>query len=146
MNKTQKEALCNLILWSVLLLFGFILFGEIAFLGRIFPRFHLFYCLLIISLVVGYIIFIRKKQSAVEVGSDERDNLIKLRAVLVSFVSVWILLAVATIIPRFIVGITGSITVWVLSIINFVIFLLAMVVYHVAVLVQYGRGGKDGEK
>lgn len=146
MNKTQKEALCNLILWSVLLLFSIILFGEIVFLGKIFPRFHLFYCLLIISLVVGYIIFIRKKQSAVEVGSDERDNLIKLRAVLVSFVSVWILLAVATIIPRFIVGITGSITVWVLSIINFVIFLLAMVVYHAAVLVQYGRGGKDGEK
>ena len=91
-------------------------------------------------------IFLCKKQSLAEVESDERDNLIIKRAILVSFVSVWIMLAAVCIIPRFIVGYTGSIAVWVLSLINFAIFLIAMFICSAAVLIQYGWGGKRGEK
>jgi NADH:ubiquinone oxidoreductase subunit K len=90
-------------------------------------------------------IFLRKKQSSKEPDSDERDDLIKRRAVLVSFVSVWILLAAATLIPGIILGQTGTISAYILPFINVSIFLIAMMVYSVAILVQYGWGTK-GEK
>ena len=145
MNRTQKGALAALIGWTVLGIFGIILFSEIAFLGKFFIRFHLFYFVLFIALLIATVVFIRKKQSPAEVESDERDNLIQLRAVLASFVSVWILLAIATLVPRLILGIEGTIALWVLSIINFVIFLIAMIIYSAAILIQYGRRGKDHE-
>ena len=91
------------------------------------------------------IIFLRKKQSPREVDKDERDSLIEKRAVIAAFVSVWILLFVATIIPRFIVGLDGSIPVWSLAFINIGILLIVLFVYSIAVLVQYGWGGKGGE-
>ena len=145
MNKTQKEAVANLIIWSLCLGFGFFLLVEIVFLKAIYYRFHLFYCLLMVTAIVLGLLFIFRKQSPKEVDSDERDRLIKLRAALVSFVSVWILLAVVTLTCRFAVGIEGAVSVWALSIINFVVFLAAMMIYWIAVLVQYGRGGKENE-
>ena len=98
-------------------------------------------CVLLVLSIVLY----SKKQSQAEVESDERDKLIQKRAVLVSFVSVWILLGVLSIILGFIPGVDGSIPVWLLAIINVCIFLIVMTIYHIAVLVQYGRGGKDVE-
>ncbi|MHC4122960.1 MAG: hypothetical protein ACYSSI_05245 [Planctomycetota bacterium] len=146
MNRTQKGAWANLIIFSALGLFGIILFIAITFIKTFPIRFNQFYCLLIIVLMVGMFLFLRKKQSDREVDSDERDNLIKLRAVQASFVSVWILLAAAILIPRFFLGITGTISLWVLSIIAFAIFLVSMIIYNAAILIQYGWRGKDGQK
>lgn len=145
MNKTQKGALCTLIASLFLILFGILLFSEIVILKNLFTSLHRFIALVLFSFMVPLFIFLRKKQSLAEVESDERDNLIIKRAILVSFVSVWIMLAAVCIIPRFIVGYTGSIAVWVLSLINFAIFLIAMFIYSAAVLVQYSKGNK-GEK
>ena len=91
------------------------------------------------------IVFLRKKQSPREVDKDERDSLIEKRAVIAAFVSVWILLFAATIIPRFIVGLNGSIPVWSLAFINVGILLIVLFVYSIAVLIQYGKGGKSNE-
>jgi len=146
MNKAQKGAWCILIGSLFLILFGILLFTEIVILKNLFTSLHRFIALLLFSFMVPLFIFLRKKQSLAEVKSDERDNLIIKRAVMVSFVSVWILLAAVCIIPRFIVGYTGTIAVWVLSLFNFAIFLIAMFIYSAAVLIQYGWGGKDGEK
>jgi len=144
MNKTQKSAWFGLV--AGLLCFAVLghVFVEIFIWKRLPEGFFglLAYCLLL----GGAFIFFRRKQSASEVESDERDNLIKHRAVIASFVSVWILLAGVTVIPRFVVGIKGSIPVWLLAFINSGVLLGALLVYSVAVLVQYGRGGKDGEK
>ena len=145
MNKTQKGAWCTLIASLFLIIFGILLFTEIVILKNLFTSLHRFIALLFFSFMVPLFIFLRKKQSIAEVESDERDNLIIKRAVLVSFVSVWIMLAAVCIIPRFIVGYTGSIDVWVLSLINFAIFLIAMFIYSAAVLIQYGWGGKKNE-
>ena len=145
MNRTQKGTLCTLIGSLFLILFGILLFTEIVILKNLFTSLHRFIALLLFSSMVPLFIFMRKKQSLAEVESDERDNLIIKRAILVSFVSVWIMLAAVCIIPRFIVGYTGSIAVWVLSLINFAIFLIAMFIYSAAVLIQYGRGGKENE-
>lgn len=146
MNRTQKEAWCSIIMYLLLVLFGTILFTEIVFLKNFFTRFHRFFALIMIVVAVPLLIFMRTKQSAIEVESDERDNLIKLRAIRIAFIAGWILIAAATLIPRFILGIDGSIALWVLSIINFVIFLFATLTYYVVILIQYRRGGKDGSR
>ncbi|MHC4619338.1 MAG: hypothetical protein ACYTEQ_16455 [Planctomycetota bacterium] len=87
----------------------------------------------------------RRKQSPTEVDTDERDRLIKYRAVVACFVSVWVLLATASAIPSFVIGAKGSIPVWLLVFINVGVLLISMLVYCAAILVQYGRPGK-GEK
>ena len=144
MNKTQKGALFTLIVSLFLILFGILLFTEIVILKKnLFVSLYRFIALLLFSFMVPLFIFLRKKQSLAEVESDERDKLIMKRAILASFVSVWIMLAGVCIIPRFIVGYTGSIAVWVLSLINFAILLIATFIYSVAVLVQYGWGTKE---
>ena len=147
MNKTQKGAWFNLVTGLLCLAVLGYLFVEVFILKRLPEGFGRFFGLLAYCLLLGgAFIFLRRKQSPAEVDSDERDDLIKKRAVLACFVSVWLLLAAATIIPRLIVGQDGSIPVWTLPFINLGVLLIAMLVYSVAVLVQYGWGGKDGEK
>ena len=87
----------------------------------------------------------RRKQSSKEADSDERDKSIEKKAVLVSFISVWVLLAAETIIPRFIVGLDGSIPVWMLAIMNVAILYVAMAIFYAAVLIQYSWRGRNGE-
>jgi len=148
MNKTQKGALVNLVGALLNIAIAVFLVVEIVVLRRLPESFsEKFWVIIAVCMLAPIlIIFYRKKQSPVEVESDERDNLIKYRAVLASFISVWILLAAVTIIPRFVVGIAGTIPIWLLAFINVGVLLVAMLVYSVAILVQYGWGGKDGEK
>jgi len=88
----------------------------------------------------------RRKQSPKEVDSDERDKLIQSRAVLIGFVSVWILLAAVSIILWLILGLDGAIPVWFLTIINLCVFSVVALIFQIAVLVQYGRPSKDSER
>jgi len=146
MNKTQKEAIVNLICMLFNLGIFIYLFVSLFVIKR-FPGGFDFFCVLAAAslIVIGGFVYIRRKQSPAEVDSDERDGLIKKRAVTVSFVSSGLLLAAASVIPRFVVGMDGMVPVWLLPFINITVFLLAMVVYCVAVLVQYGWGGKSGK-
>lgn len=146
MNKTQRGALINLI--GALFNLGIVifLFTRIVILKSL-PRISDVLLLVIVCGIVGLacILLYRKKQSVAEVESDERDSLIKKRAVMVSFVSTFLFLAVASVVPRFIVGGAGSIPVFLLPIINVCILVLAMLVYSVAVLVQYGWRDRENE-
>ena len=147
MNKTQKGAWFTLASFLLAIAITVYLIVKIFILkslpegifGRGWPM--IAYCVLTVASVT----FLRKKQSPTEPDFDERDNLIKKRVVLASFVSVWLLLAATTIIPRLIVGQDGSIPVWLLAFINVGVLFIAMLVYSVAVLIQYGLGSK-GEK
>jgi len=148
MNKTQKGAVFCVA--SCLFAAGVIAYLFVSlFISKTWPTgFLAKYWSLIayIAVVVASFTFLRKKQSPAEPDSDERDELIKKRAVLVSFVSVWILLIATTVILNFIVGETGSIPVYLFPFINLGIFITAMLVYSAAILVQYGWGGKDGKE
>ena len=148
MNKTQKSAIFCLVTFLfcvVVMAYPFIsIFILKSWPESFFSRFWSMIAYFVF--IAASIIFLRKKQSPAEPDFDERDDLIKKRAVLVSFVSVWILLAAACIIPRFILGETGAIPVYVLPFINLGIFMIAMLVYSIAILVQYSTGGKRGEK
>jgi hypothetical protein len=146
MNKTQKGAWFSL--FAALFCIGLVSYGGVRIfvfksmpgcLG-VFWTLGIFCVFMVISMF-----FLRKKQSPVEVEADERDKLIIKRAMLASFISVWVLLGAESLIPRLIVGIDGSIPVWVIPIMNLGVMFVATLVYSVAVLVQYGWSGK-GEK
>lgn len=146
MNKTQKAAWFNLasaLLCIALCIYIVVKLFVFKSLPGVFGKFWPFGLWCLFSVIS--VIFFRRKQSPGEVDLDERDRLIKYRAALACFVSVWVLLAAATLIPRFVVGEEGSIPVWLLAFINLGVLFGAMLVYTVAVLVQYGRGN-EGEK
>ena len=143
MNKTQKGAWFTLVLTILFLAFGLIIFTQMFAPGatstkliRIWSFVNLFF-----MAILG--VWLRIKQSQAEVDFDERDNSIKKNAVLVSFISLWVLLFAASIIPSFVAGDAGSIPVCLLPIINFGVFLIVMLVYSAVVLVQYGRVIKE---
>ena len=146
MNKAQKGAWFTLGLAILLLVFGIILFTAMFTSGTTATGLALFWSLLILTYMIVPIFLLRRKQSHSEIVVDERDNCIRKNAVLASFISVWVLLFIASIIPSYVVGQYGSIPVILLPIINFGIFLIILLVYSVAILVQYGWGGKDGRK
>jgi hypothetical protein len=144
MNKTQKWAWCVALLTFLYLAIN-IYIGVEFFALRRFPK-GTFWPGIVFYLLLGIsIIFVRKRQSPVEPDSDERDELIKKRAVRISFISAWLLLASANLIAALIVGQDGSIPVYLLSLTNVTVFLIALLIYSVAILVQYGWRGK-GEK
>jgi FtsH-binding integral membrane protein len=146
MNKTQKEAwfgLASALLCIALCVYVIVQLSVFKRLPGVFGKFWPFGLWCLFSVIS--VIFLRRKQSPAEVDSDERDRLIKHRAVVACSISVWVLLAAASAIPSFVIGAKGSIPVWLLAFINLGVLLGAFLVYSAAVLLQYGRGG-EGEK
>lgn len=150
MNRTQRVAW--LLLFSGTLgvtVFAYI--GSIIALGRIPPR-------PLGQIVVGSIalagfallaltIFLLvRRQSPAEPEADERDRMIWRRAAAISFASSWLLLAVVVLVLGLTLGQTGSIPVYLLTVILLGVAVTTSLVHGMAILIQYGRGAKDGEK
>ena len=141
MNKTQRRALFTLSISIMLIAFGAIIFTSMFMPGDRTAGVKLVkvWMWVILAISAGGAVFVHLKRRTPEVDSDERDRYIKKNAILVSFISLWILLFVSSLIPGFVAGDMGSIPVDLLPIINMGVFLVAMLVYSVAVLFQYGR-------
>lgn len=86
------------------------------------------------------LIFPRRKDEAVP---DERDHLIKKNAAMTGFVAAFLVCCLACMIPFFVLGPGGSISVRWLPLIWGSVFITAFFAQSVAILVQYGRGTKD---
>jgi len=144
MNKTQRRALFTLSVSILLIAFGVIIFNSMFMPGDRTAGVKLvkIWIWLVLAVSVGGAVLVYWKRRASEVDNDERDNFIKKNSVLVSFISLWVLLFAASIIPSFVAGDAGSIPVCLLPIINMGVFLIAMLVYSVAILAQYGRNDK----
>ena len=145
MNKNQKSMLIVLGLALYGIGFDSILFFRLFVLKKPPTWFQMLLGIggLVLCIVLS-ILFLRKKQSPVEVETDERDKQIMKRAVLPCAISVGVGLAAVSAIPQLVVGTDGSIPVWLLPIMNVGVALVAALVFTVAVLVQYGWGGKNG--
>ena len=139
MNKTQRRALFTLSISILLILFGVMIFNSMFTPGDRTAGVKLVkvWMWFILAASVGGAVFVHFKRKASEVEKDERDSHIKKNAVFVSFISLWVLLFITGIIPSFVAGDTGSIPVPLLPIINMGVFLIAMLVYSVAILAQY---------
>jgi len=146
MNKTQKGAVFNLIVMLFNVLALVFVFTELFVIKRFFqsPWEKFLVPVAALLLLAVFMIFYYRRQSRLEVESDERDNIIKRNAGLICFVLTWVMLGISTIALQFTVGIEGCIPLWLFPFINLGIFLLVMIVYNAAILVQYGRGGKNG--
>lgn len=146
MNLTQKSA------WYNIAAVGF---GNAAVSYVIFqlgirkmapPRIAVYILLLSCVLLVSIILLsLRKKQSPNEPDSDERDKQIYHRAILVAFFSAIPLFLLASAAPPLFVGIDGYVPVWSLPLVTLFLFSVVLIIYSVAILVQYGRGGKTNE-
>jgi Na+/melibiose symporter-like transporter len=147
MNKTQKGAWFTLGVAILLLVFLAIIYagmlapgGRTAGIGLV-----IIWSGFILVFLAGGAAFVHWKRKPSNVDFDERDNSVRKNAVLAAFVGLWVLLFAASIIPSFVAGDAGSIQVCLLPIINICVFVVVMLIYSVAVLVQYGSGGK-GDK
>ena len=148
MNKTQKNAWFSLAIFSLsIALAGYNFYCEFvakkfpdSFLGRHWSAFAF------VVIFIPAIILLRKKQSPAEVDSDERDVLIRKKALLASYTSTWILFTISILILWFAIGPNGTIAVWIFPLVILEVFFIAMIIYSIAILVQYGWGGKDGQE
>ena len=87
---------------------------------------------------------IRKGQN--KVSFDERDQLIHKRAVMAAYVVLWLYFVAACVTTWCIVGPHGSISVNVMPLTLLGGLVIFTFVQGLASLIQYGRGGKDGER
>ena len=139
MNRTQKGAWFTLGTALLILAFMAILFVAMFAIGDVLAGTRLVksWAALIVVYTVVAVLLVHRKQSPAEPESDERDDAIKKNAILASFTSVWVSLALASLIPSFALGDDGAVPVFLLPIINLIVFLIAFFVYSLAILVQY---------
>jgi hypothetical protein len=141
MNKTQKGAVYGLILTAFLLLIPAVDLIDTK-VNPVLLR-VVAYPLALVLVVPIY--FIEKKNSH-KVSLDERDKLIVKRAILVACALLFGLMVVAYVTVYFITpGSTGSIPVSHLPEILYVASIVFILTLSIAILVQYGRGGKDAD-
>jgi hypothetical protein len=143
MNKTQRFTLagfCVSVLALASLFAGAITVpnGGGLFLRR-------FFLLLAIVVSVCAIFFLLRKQSSAEPAFDERDVLIKQKAVAYSFVALWLTLITACVLSIFALGADGRVTVGIFPLCLLVIFGIVSIVYFMSILVQYGWKEKSNE-
>ena len=145
MNKTQKGAWFTLGVAVLLLVFLAIVFSGMFTPGSRTAGTGLVkvWIWFILVFLVGGAALVHWKRRPSGVDFDERDNSVRKNAVLAAFVGLWIVLFAASIVPTFVAGDAGSIQVCLLPIINIGVFLVVMLVYSLAVLVQYGRRAKE---
>ena len=142
MNKTQKGA------WTGLVLVVFLLYIPALDiidknLGPLLT--HLIAYSVGLPLLILLIYLMRKINTQPGVNFDERDKLIIKKAVITAFAVVAIILIAWYVLTLFSLGETGLISVSKLPVIVYAVFILFIFACSLATLVQYGRGGKDGE-
>ena len=150
MNKSQKNSLVALIIAMLLLLFcvtiPFAWFNETLIL-RLSPLVFFVLTYLVMGLSI---IFLRKKQNPAEVDYDERDTMIRQKAIFVSYITLWTLVLIGCIVPVVLyehdVISEMGILINMFPVTLFLIFVIVMLVYSLTILVQYGWRGRDGEK
>lgn len=145
MNKTQKGAWFSLAGTIFAFTITFYLIFQIAIKkGPPEPFWPYLFILVFLLYIVAGIFFLLRKQSPNEPDFDERDNQIKQKAWIAALISVGPLFLATSVIPQFFVGLDGTIPVWLLPIVTVSLIYPVLLVYSIAVLVQYGLGG-EGE-
>jgi hypothetical protein len=147
MNRTQKGAWFTLAVAILLIVFGAIIYAAMFAPGSMTTGTGLVkvWGWFILVFLAGGAALVHFKRKPSNVDFDERDNAVKKNAVLVAFIGLWIVLFFAGIVPSFVAGDESSIPTCLLPIINLGVFLIVMLIYSLAVLVQYCWGGKGEE-
>lgn len=138
MNRMQKGAWFGLILSVLILAIQLICMTVVGVMSRLFSLLFVFGIIWLLA------VFLAMMQRQQEVDTDERDKFISKRALLAGFVLVSGVLISAVVVTYSILGPSGSIPVCMLPPMLYGTFVIFLLVYSTAVLVQYGRGDGDG--
>jgi ABC-type xylose transport system permease subunit len=108
---------------------------------------HLFFIIIPAVLLLLAIFFINRKRKNAEAEIDERDRFIIRRALIAAFVSICVIpivayyaVAIFALEPEAVILVRGF------PIIIYFFYIIFILIFSVAILVQYGREGKDGKK
>jgi hypothetical protein len=146
MNRTQKFALwgitCLLLPTSFLALF----LVSIFFFKWWMPLPARIACLAILFAVffLGGLFLAARKQSKKEVETDEMDIAIQKVAALIASISVLVVMGVLLNVANLLWGLNAAVPLWVLMLLFVALVIVGVIVFAVAILIQYGRGGKGG--
>ena len=135
MNAAQKIAWFNL---SVCALAVVLVLSLIPFLGK-----GAMGGWGVLGLLGLSVVLLRKKQG--QVVSDERDVSIQRKSVLIAYSAFWILYILAAVLAPFVYGEKGNVPVFVVQQSAWIGFVFFYSVTSIATLIQYARGGSDGE-
>lgn len=147
MNRAQKVAWCNfagsfLSLALIGLLGWFLLSGPTAAkMGLVRTTVLVLSGTMVLLFFVTFTLVLRRKQSPAEPDADERDQLISKKAVQVSFVSMCILIFIATAVPMWLYGLDSAIPTVALPLINLSVILAALMIYNAVILILYKLEG-----
>ena len=143
MNRQQKIALYQLIVTGAALFISTI---AVVILYRFFGMPRAFGGFGFVGFVgfcgLSPLLFRKKKD---KVDFDERDQQIQLRANFAGYLSTYLFIVAACMIPWFIIGPKGTITVNALPWLVFGEMFVFIIVQSITTLVQYHRGGKGNE-
>jgi Na+/H+ antiporter NhaC len=146
MNRTQKGAWFGVYLSLLLLAIAVAdLTGILDYKG--FPTHGtiVLHILLVVVFFVLPIVLLNRSRKKSKVELDERDRLIIKRAVIVAFILTLAVLCIAYLVGLFWFGVEALVKISLLSAVIYTAFIVFMLILSLAVLVQYGRGCKDGQ-
>jgi len=141
MNKTQKSAWCGVFM-SVFILLVLVIrmnIGSIIKMDHLFA--HLFFIIIPAVLLLLAIFFINRKRKNAEAKIDERDRFIIRRALIATFVSICVIPIVACAVAIFALEPEATILVRCFPVIIYFAYIIFILIFSAAILVQYGRGG-----
>ncbi len=144
MNRTQKRAwfgFATSILCITILVWGATRIPAVTTIGRVLAYWP-FAAFLLLLIVMFFVM--RKKQSLAEVASDERDNIIRTRAVRASLISLLVMLPALAILMVWLSNDECMVNAAIMPEFSVLILLIVMAIYSITTLIQYGRGSKEG--
>ena len=106
---------------------------------------HLFFIIIPAVLLLLAIFFINRKRNNAEAEIDERDRFITRRALIATFVSICVIPIVACAVAISVLEPKATILIRTFPIIIYFAYVIFILIFSVAILVQYGRGAKDGQ-
>ena len=148
MNRSQEHA----ILWLFLMplsaaIGGGLLVGLVYVEGPSLRRTLMFSLFAVwTGLFWLWVLLQQKMRRRKKVTFDERDEIIDKKAALAGYVGVWMYFVSACVVPWWLVGPKGTVSANILPIILIGGIIAFSIVQSLAILIQYGRGGKDGKK
>ncbi len=143
MNRMQKIAWYNVIVIAVTLFLSGTVVGVLAMKVGMPGALGGLGCLGTLGLL-GLSPFLFRR-GCDKVDFDERDTLVNYKANLAAYSAFWLVFTAACMIPWFIIGPSGLISVNVLPLMLCGIGVTLTLIHSLAILVQYGRGSKGGQ-
>jgi hypothetical protein len=146
MNKSQKFAVYGITGMLLMMTLLALLLIPMFFWGRLMSAPARIACVtILLAVVVGGFLLIKRKQSKIEVETDEMDIAIQKMAGIITSISILILIGILLIAANLLWGLNFTVPLWVLMLLYGALFFIGFIAYHIVILILYRRSSKNGE-